>query len=192
VRWAAAFPHATRRSLRGERDIPEIAALLGEDSAREVARAQHMPSFVAGEIAFLLGEARRRRDGFDGFAFIETDRQRELLVDDVGACERILKTPLAYPYSVMIRRFIVCYLALVPLGIVASAGWVTPFVTLLVSSPILALDHIGTELQNPFSERTLGHLPLDEICTNIEANLFALLERSRAIGAPLGTEPVAS
>ena len=29
VRWAAAFPHVVRRSLRGERSLPEIERLLG-------------------------------------------------------------------------------------------------------------------------------------------------------------------
>jgi putative membrane protein len=183
VRWTAAFPHATRRSLRGQRDVPELAALLGTDAARQVSRAQHMPSFVARELASLLGEARRRPDGLDGFAFLEADRQCELLIDDIGACERIHKTPLAYPYAVMIRRFIVVYLVLVPFGLVASAGWATPAVTLFIAAPILALDHIGTELQNPFSESSLGHLPLDEICSNIEANLFALLTEAQP-GAP--------
>jgi putative membrane protein len=179
VRWTAAFPHAARRSLRGESDLPELAALLGDVPAREVARAQHMPSFVAEEMALVLREGRRLENGLDGFGFLEVDKERALLMDHVGACERILKTPLAFPYAVIIRRFIVFYLILVPFGLVGFAGWATPFVTLFVCYPILALDHIGTELQNPFSERSLGHLPLDEICAGIQANLLALLEQSQ-------------
>lgn len=174
VRWTAAFPHAARRSLRSERDLPEIASLLGDDQAREVASAQHMPAFVALRLASLLREA-REAGALDGFAFKQVDRERALLIDHIGACERILKTPLAFAYAATIRRFIVLYLVLVPFGLLESVGWLTPVVTMFVSYPILALDYIGTELQNPFSKRSLSHLPLDEITANIEANLFALL-----------------
>jgi len=181
VRWSAAFPHVVRRSLRGQRDLPEVSELLGQPAAQEIAGAQHMPSFVAGRVAALLrrGRAESPEDGLDGFAFENVDEQRALLLDDVGACERILKTPLAFAYAVTIRRFIVIYLALVPFGLVVSVGWATPLVTMFISYPILALDHIGTELQNPFAERSLGHLPLGEICASLQANLLAMLDEER-------------
>jgi putative membrane protein len=177
VRWSAAMPHAARRSLRGERDVPELVDLVGAEAAGEVSRARHMPSFVARKIAVLLVEARGVRGGLDGFGFLQADRERALLVDHLGGCERILKTPLAYPYEVAIGRFIAVYLILAPFGLVEAAGWATPFVTMFISAPILVLDHIGTQLQNPFSKRSLGHLPLDEICAGIQADLFASLEQ---------------
>jgi len=181
VRWSAAFPHVVRRSLRDQRDLPEVRELLGQPAAQEIARARHMPSFVASEVAVLLrrGRAGSSEHGLDGFAFENVDEQRALLVDHVGGCERILETPLAFAYAVTIRRFIVVYLALVPFGLVDSVGWATPLVTMFVSYPILALDHIGTELQNPFSESSLGHLPLDELCASLQANLLALLDEER-------------
>jgi putative membrane protein len=191
VRWTAAFPHTARRSLRGERDLSELVPLIGEAAARELACAHHMPQAVAYKLAALLHEARRAPDGLDGFEFTSVDKERKVLIDHVGGCERILKTPLAYPYAVMIRRFILVYLVLVPFGTVAIAGWATPMVTLLVAYPILALDFIGTDLQNPFSTRSLGHLPLDDICANIQRDVLALLEQSRAARTPSGAERAA-
>jgi predicted membrane chloride channel (bestrophin family) len=55
-----------------------------------------------------------------------------------------------------------------------AGGWLTTLVVVLVAYPILALDQIGSELQNPFDRQNLGHLPLDEICETIERNLLAL------------------
>lgn len=176
ARWSAAFPHAARRSLRGERDAPELVTLLGEERASDVTTAQHMPGFVAATLARVLREG-RELGALDGFGFIQVDRERALLIDHIGACERILKTPLAFAYAVKIRRFIVLYLLLVPFGLVSSLGWTTPLVTMFISYPILALDHIGTELQSPFSVRSLSHLPLDEICKTIETNVLALLRQ---------------
>ena len=47
--------------------------------------------------------------------------------------------------------------------------------TTLVAYPLISLDRIGSELQNPFSRATLSHLPLGELSTNIEKNLMGLL-----------------
>ena len=45
---------------------------------------------------------------------------------------------------------------------------------------ILTLDQIGVELQEPFATTSLSHLPLDDICRNLEGNLFALLDEAPA------------
>jgi putative membrane protein len=54
----------------------------------------------------------------------------------------------------------------------------------MVAYPILALDQIGVELENPFSARRVGHLPLDELTAKIEKNLLALLGEKPAM--PVG------
>ena len=41
--------------------------------------------------------------------------------------------------------------------------------------PMLALDEIGTELQNPSSTDDVNHLPLDKYCQTIEETLMELL-----------------
>lgn len=182
TRWTAAFPHVMRASLRGERELPEVATLLGASEAVAVAAAEHMPSYVASRLAGLLELARRRGD-LDGYAFLQVDAQRARLIDHLGGCERILRTPLAFAYAVKIRRFLVLYLVLLPFGIVASAAALTPLVTMFVAYPLLALEHIGTELQNPFAKRSLSHLPLDDICATIERDVLALAPAPALVGA---------
>jgi putative membrane protein len=46
-----------------------------------------------------------------------------------------------------------------------------------VAYPILAIEQIGVELQNPFHKGNLSHLPLDDISENIEKNVHALLQQ---------------
>jgi putative membrane protein len=177
VRWTAAFPHVARASLRGSRRVPEIVALLGADEAGKVLASRHMPNYVAHRIGALLRQACRQH-GMDRFGFLQADRERAVLIDHIGACERILKTPLARVYSIKIRRFIVLFLATLPFALLHEFqnGLIVPLATMLVAYPILALDQIGVELQNPFSTRSLSHLPLDTICRNIEEDLLAMLE----------------
>ena len=57
---------------------------------------------------------------------------------------------------------------------------------MLVAYPVLGLDQIGVELQNPFSTRSLSHLPLDEIAQNIERDLLALLDFEPETSVELG------
>lgn len=175
ARWTAAFAHAVRRSLRGQRQAPELAALLGPGEAARVAAAEHMPSYVSARIAAQLAAALSGGQ-ISGFAFLQADRDRALLLDHAGGCERILKSPLPRAYAIKIRQLVFVFLAALPFALITRVGWLTPLVTILTAYPLLALDEIGDELQRPFSTASLNHLPLDELCATIERNLLALVE----------------
>lgn len=174
VKWASAFPHVARHSLRGERDLPKVVGLLGDKEAATIAAAEHMPSFVALQLAQLLAQA-VHQGGMDRWAFQQVDTERANLIDHLGGCERILKSPLPRMYSIKIRRFIFLFLVALPFALLDKVGVLTPLVTMFVAYPILALDQAGYELQQPFSMTHLGHLPLDEISETIETNLDHLL-----------------
>ncbi len=177
VRWAAVFPHVGSHSLRGERPSSAVANLIGPDNAEQLATADHMPSFVAMKLGNLLRDACERLE-MDKFAFIQIDRERALLIDHIGACERILKTPLPRVYSIKIRRFIFLFLITLPLALLhrLNSDWLVPFITMLVAYPLLSLDQIGIELENPFLAKALSHLPLDDISATIQRNLLAILK----------------
>ena len=179
VRWAAVFPHVARCSLRGERASPEIVELVGPENAEQIAAADHMPSFVAWKLATLLRDACDRFQ-MSGFSFLQIDKERALLIDHIGACERILKTPLPLVYSIKIRRFITLFMFSLPLALLhrMSNEWLVPLITMLVAYPLISLDQIGVELQNPFARQNLSHLPLGDISATIERNLTGLLKAS--------------
>jgi putative membrane protein len=110
---------------------------------------------------------------------MQMERDRISLLDYLGGCERILKTPLPRAYNIVMRQFLFVFLAWFPFGVLQKVTWLTPLVTGFVAFPMLALDDIGTELQNPFSTANINHLPLDAICKNIEDNLLGLLSVTR-------------
>ena len=193
VGWIAAFGHVTRRSLRHQKTYSEIEELVGAANVEWVAKAEHKPTAVAWKIAGLL---RNARDSglLDRFAYLRAEEQRALLIDHVGGCERILKTPLARAYVVLIRQFIVLFLVTLPFALLKRVEWSTPFITLVVAYPILALDHIADDLQHPFSTKSINHLPLNDITTTIETNLLGLIAETFEASqpgtrlAPTGTE----
>jgi ion channel-forming bestrophin family protein len=195
ARWTAAFSHACRHSLRGESDLADMQALLGRKQTSELLAAQHMPMYVAGKLGQMLRQA-IDSGGMDRFAFLQAEHERTELIDHVGACERIIRTPLAKVFSIKIRRFLFLYLVVLPVAIVDKAGILTPFIMLLVAYPLLSLDQIGIELQSPFAADRLSHLPLDEISSNIEKNVrsfqdYGLAERPEPVSKSWseGVEP---
>lgn len=175
VRWTAAFSHVCRHSLRGEKNVEDLCDLLDDRELAQLREAQHLPLYVSNRIARLLQEAVDSGQ-IERFAFFQAEQQRNLLIDHIGACERILKTPLAEALSVKIRRFLFLYLIALPFGIYDKVGIATPLIVMLVAYPLLSLDQISVELQNPFSQRRLSHLPLNDICSTIQKNLLALID----------------
>jgi putative membrane protein len=173
--WTASFAHACRRSLRGQRVLPEIAQLVGPEAAGRIARADHMPGEVSTTLAQMLQGA-VDKGWLSPFGLLRCDEQRSVLIDHVGGCERILRAPLPVVYVIAVRRFVTIYLLVLPFSLVDRVGWATPILTMLVAYPMLGLDQISFELENPFASSNLGHLPLEAICGTIESNVLALAD----------------
>ena len=110
----------------------------------------------------------------DSFSFLQAEEKRALILDCQGACERILKTPMPFVMAVKSRRFIFLFLLPLPFALVNVSVFISPVITGLVAYALFALDQIGVELQNPFSEERLSHLPLNEICQTIEKNILEI------------------
>jgi predicted membrane chloride channel (bestrophin family) len=105
----------------------------------------------------------------------------------IVACERILNSPLPRICSINVRRFILMFLITLPFALLhrVKVDWLVPLVTMLVAYPLLALDQIGVELQNPFATSHLNHLPLEAISTTIAGNLRSLLKERQSLAMPV-------
>ncbi len=181
VHWLAVFSHEARATLRHEPLPPEVAVLIGPEAAALVAGADHMPSLVAWKLGELLHEASEHQ-GMNHFAFQQADRERGLLMDHLGACERIVQSRMPLVYSIKIRQFITLFLITLPFALLGTSDslLLVPLITMLIAYPILSLDQTGIELENPFSTRNLSHLPLEQITAMIERNLQRLLDTQHA------------
>ena len=176
VRWCASYPHACRLSLRHERDDHDFERLLGQEQARALRRAKHMPSYVTFQLAQLLAEA-SDLEQMPPAIMMNLESARQQLVAAIGKCERIASSPLPRAYVLKLRRFMAVYLIILPAALVERAGWVTPLLTILVAYSALGIDRIAEELQSPFSTKRLNHLPLEGMCYAIEGNSLGMLEQ---------------
>lgn len=172
-KWIITFSFATKESLRHHKNFNHLKDLLTEDDIKQLQNTAHMPLFVSCKIASLLQQARDEY-ALDMMIFTEYEEQRAILIDHIGSCERILKTPMPLVYAIKTRRFIFTYLLLLPFSLINVIGLMSPVVILLVAYPLLSLDRIGLELQNPFSKRNLSHLPLDTICDSIKNHALVI------------------
>jgi putative membrane protein len=175
VKWTVTFSFAAKESLRDGKNFDNLTDLLSKQELEELKTAVHMPMFVANKIASLVQQA-RVGNYIDGFAFMGLEGQRILLIDYLGGCERILKTPMPLVYAIKARRFILTFLLLLPFSLIENLGFSAVFIFLLVAYPLLALDRIGIELQNPFATKSLSHLTLHTICDGIKLHCLALQE----------------
>ncbi|MCX6123981.1 MAG: bestrophin family ion channel [Proteobacteria bacterium] len=171
--WAAAWPYVMKNSLRSLKNINEISRFVGASEVDWLNRKDHMPSQVGLKVARLLNQL--RVSGMDNFAFQRAETERSALIDAIGACERIKSTRMPFVLAVKTRRFILLFLLLLPIALIDRVGLLTPLVMALAAYPLFSLDEIGAELQNPFSERNLSHLPLDRICDTISSNIMNLI-----------------
>ncbi|MCA9803886.1 MAG: hypothetical protein KC777_18070 [Cyanobacteria bacterium HKST-UBA02] len=166
--YLKAFPYACMDALRNEKPGEDLRRLLLDKESLK--KWQHIPNYIHVELTRCFQEA-EKKSWINSFQHKLLHEERLLLINYIGMCERILKTPLPFVYAVKLSRFILIFLLLLPFGLIPKVLWLTPFVTMVVAYALLSLDQIGKELQNPFSFSNLSHLPLDDICATIEKNV---------------------
>lgn len=171
--WTLCYPYACKGRLRGSNDLGPVTAELPQNDLTTVLAAEHKPLAVARRLTALLEEA--RRDGLiTDYAAIAADQNVQQLIDYIGACERIHATPIPFAYAVHLRRAILVYCLTLPLALVGKWGWTTVSATLCISYVLFGIEEIGVEIEDPFGVDE-NDLPLDSICTKIEATLRDLL-----------------
>ena len=73
--------------------------------------------------------------------------------DAVGGCERLAATPIPFTYGVIIHRTAYLYCLLLPFGLVDSIGSMTPVIVVFVPYTCLALQALGSELEEPLGSQ---------------------------------------
>jgi putative membrane protein len=166
----SALPYFMKDNLRDKTNFEYLWHLIDTDSIQRLNESKHRPMRLTSMITQELHVARNHH-GLDSFAFLRAQEKIDHLIDAQGACERILKTPMPFVMAVKSRRFILFFLLMLPFALANVSLFLSPLIAGIVSYAIFSLDQIGIELQNPFSEKNLSHLPLDTICETIYENV---------------------
>ena len=176
VKWTITFSWATLYHLRAECKLGPEAHLLPEEDVRAALASDHCPLTVALQISRVFQEA-RRLDLISDYKQAVLDHNVQLLIDYLGGCERIRKTPLPFAYMVHLRRTLIIYCFTMPFALLDVFGWGVIPATLMLTYVMFGIEEIGVEIEDPFGNDD-NDLPLEAICQTITSNLNDLLENT--------------
>jgi ion channel-forming bestrophin family protein len=164
-----AFAIATKLHLRSQ--------LVDDSIARLISPLQFAKLQVSGnpplEIAFWISDYLQLQHEQGQISLYQMNQLQNILsgmVDMLGSCERILRTPIPLAYAIHLKQLLLIYCVLLPFQIVEDLKWLTAPSMMLISFTLFGIEAIGVEIENPFGTDP-NDLPLDTICNTIQNNI---------------------
>ncbi|PPK84718.1 putative membrane protein [Neolewinella xylanilytica] len=169
----ANFCLALSEHLRDGTKLDKLVYLAEEEIAYYETK-DHVPNFIALRIYQRIAEAHRNGDINEG-DYINIKPQHQSLLDILGACERIKKTPIAFSYAVYLKVLVTAYAALLPFGLSEQFGWGAIPLSMLIVFALIGVELMGEEIEDPFG-LDCNDLPTGDIAHTIKRNVFEILE----------------
>ncbi|KAK9838098.1 hypothetical protein WJX81_001298 [Elliptochloris bilobata] len=165
ARWTVAFSLATMAHLREHSHLEEdLQDVLPAEERAALLAAQHRPNTALQVMSQLVAAASLRET-----QATRMDENLTFFADSVGACERILKTPIPLSYTRHTSRFLVIWLFFLPLTLWPTARWSTIPASAVIAFLLLGIEEIGVQIEEPFSI-----LPLENICAAAKRDIAEL------------------
>eukprot|EP00927_Polykrikos_kofoidii_P029017 TRINITY_DN25161_c0_g1_i1.p1 TRINITY_DN25161_c0_g1~~TRINITY_DN25161_c0_g1_i1.p1 ORF type:complete len:689 (-),score=99.96 TRINITY_DN25161_c0_g1_i1:32-2098(-) len=204
IRLVQAFPFCMIEHLRGKaepslrakldrllRDFDEL--LLGDDdlglvSDGDLPDAVNRPLFIVNRLAATVATTQNDSAGFF------TNRERIWLLSitnrmsrTIGACERLVQTPVPLSYVRHTSRFLSLFMLTLPWALVTQLGGLTIPLTCLVSWALFGILEIGLVIEDPFQGVIKLHIVADTLEHDVDETLrflgaIDLLEATGASG----------
>ncbi|MEB3338929.1 MAG: bestrophin family ion channel [Leptolyngbyaceae bacterium] len=173
LKLLVAFAVAMKLHLRQEPVNSELEHLVSSNQYLKLQGMNNPPL----EIAFWIGDYLQEqyyRGGLKWHELHATNRLLNDLVDMLGGCERILKTPMPLAYAIHLKQLLLIYCLLLPFQMVHDLQWWTCPIVALISFTLFGIEEIGIEIENPFGHDA-NDLPLDAICATMLRNIEDLI-----------------
>ncbi|HHP7245779.1 MAG TPA: bestrophin family protein [Elainellaceae cyanobacterium] len=173
LRLLVAFSVAIKLHLRHQPVNDELKALMSPEQYEKLSRMNHPPL----EIAFWIGDYLQRqyqRDRLNVYQLSNMQTTLNSMIDVLGGCERILKTPIPLAYAIHLKQILLVYCLTLPFQMVNNTGWWTGPFAALISFIVFGVEEIGIEIEDPFGCDP-NDLPLDEICKTMLRNIEDLI-----------------
>lgn len=173
LKLLVAFAVTMKSHLRHECVSHELIPFVSPAQYDKLQQMNHPPL----EVAFWLGDyAQRQNDrGCLNIYLLNLIHEHiSSMVDALGVCERIQKTPIPIAYSIHLKQILLIYCVFLPFQIVDAFGWGTGFFTMITTFVLLGIEEIGEEIEDPFGVDP-NDLPLEKICQTLDRNLQDLI-----------------
>ncbi len=163
------YVHSLRLHLRLQTNLDELEPFLPPALIETLKTSHNRPNTINAYIGDRY-RALWQRGLVHVMHLPRLERCLEINSDIQGGCERILKTPVPFAYTVLLHRIVAVYCFTLPFGLIDSLHLVTPAVVVFVAYAFLGLDALGDSLEDPFGFDD-GDLPLSQMSRMIEINL---------------------
>lgn len=168
-----AFSWTMKEHLR-EHDYTKKEEWIPQSIMEGFDKAKHKPNFILIQIAkhtFGLN----KRGVITGEQLIVLETEQHVLINALGACERIRNTPMPMGYAIHLKRILLIYVATLPLTFIDDLVWWTIPIVMLSFFTMVGIELLGEEIEEPFGEDP-NDLPFDSINLKIRDNVFEIME----------------
>jgi ion channel-forming bestrophin family protein len=173
LKLLVAFAVATKLHLRSQPVDERLKDLVSPLQFSKLQTVNNPPLEIAFWVSDYL-QAKQEQGQISLYQMNELQSILSSMVDTLGACERILRTPMPLAYAIHLKQLMLLYCLLLPFQVVEELRWWTAPAVALVSFTLFGIEAIGVEIENPFGTDP-NDLPLDTICNTIERNIDDLI-----------------
>uniref|UniRef100_A0A7S0ZJI5 Uncharacterized protein n=1 Tax=Timspurckia oligopyrenoides TaxID=708627 RepID=A0A7S0ZJI5_9RHOD len=194
VLLVVSFVQSLSLHLRGQPLEDQLDELLSPAQVSAIKAANNKPLFVAQLLSLRIAKAFENRGARSGNTVAERDTLERAvadLIDIMGACERIVKTPVPLSYSRHTSRFLSIWCLTLPILLVEKEGWIVLPGMAFLSWALFSIEEVGHMIEDPFLFHKVS-LPIDQYAATIRNDLLGLLDflpLHRSENAPVPIAP---
>jgi putative membrane protein len=169
VKLLPAFAIALKLHLRSEPINAELEANLSPKQFDRLKTMNHPTLEIGFWISSYL-QKQFQQEKLDRYQLGDMSQLLHQMIDVMGICERILKTPIPLAYSIHLKQLLMIYCLSLPFQMVEQLQWMTSPIVALISFTLLGIEEIGIQIEDPFGHDA-NDLPLDNICNTMLRNI---------------------
>ena len=163
---------AAKEHLRGSVPIQELRCNEYYD-ANYYTTADHVPNLIM-KAMYTEIQTLYETTKISGDQLLYLNKELMSFTDNIGACERIKKTPIPYSYSLFLKKIIFIYVFTMPIGFVVEFGYWAMLIVAIVFYVFGSIELIAEEIEDPFGTDA-NDLPTDQISDTIHVNVMEIL-----------------
>jgi putative membrane protein len=169
LRWIGAFYRLIAQSVRDETDLAKLGDRLTDAERARLEPLGQRASVVATWISAHLGRL-AELGKIDSSKLRALDGNLSGMIQALGGCQRIRRTPVPFAYAQHIKIFVVLFVYTVPFAMADSLQGYTWIAAAVLSFALFGIDEIGIEIEDPFGYDP-NDLPLEAIGDTIDASV---------------------
>lgn len=166
-RMISNFTFATKEHLRRNINLDELQ--LTDEERKGLEKKTHIPVEI---IHLMFKHMNKLKDegNLSEIEYLAINDNLDSLVDSLGACERILNTPIPFSYSLFLKKFIFIYTTTLPLAFVSTFGYFSALIATFIFYVLVSMEVLAEEIEDPFGTDD-NDLPTDQLCETIRGNV---------------------